>query len=142
STHPLASGYHGFFYHFLDRRNGLRTGDSELSTIDTACLVAGALSAAEYYCRDTEEEEEIRDLAQRLYRRVNWQWALNGKATVSLGWLPEKGFLPTHWEGYDESLLLYILALGSPTHPLQPESYEAFVSHYTWRKVYDYDYIF
>lgn len=74
-----ATGYHGFFYHFLDIKTGLRAGDSELSTIDTACLVAGVLSAAEYYYRDTEEGEEIRDLAQRLYRRVNRSWALNGK---------------------------------------------------------------
>ena len=81
------------------------------------------LTAAAYFDGDAPAEREIRDLADRLYTRVDWQWAQNGGATVTHGWKPESGFLPYRWEGYDEALLLYVLGLGSPTHPLPAESY-------------------
>ena len=142
SDNPKASGYKGFYYHFLDMKSGERVWNSELSTVDTAYLLIGALAAAEYFDRDSEEEQEIRDLADRLYRRVDWRWALDGGATLSHGWRPKEGFIPFCWEGYDESLLLYILALGSSTHALKPGCYEASVAHYSWRDVYGYEYIY
>ena len=134
-----ATGYRGFYYHFLDMQTGKRVWNCELSTVDTAFLLAGALTAALYFDCDSEEEQEIRSLADALYRRADWQWAQNGGATVTMGWKPESGFLPFRWEGYDEALLLYILALGSPTHPLSAESYKAFASTYEWQVIYGHE---
>ena len=120
---PDASGYKGFFYHFLDIETGRRVWQCELSTIDSAFLFAGALTVATYFDRDTADEVEIRRLADALYRRADWNWARDGGPTLTHGWRPESGFIPHRWQGYDEGLLLYILGLGSPTHPLPPESY-------------------
>ncbi len=133
---PDATGYQGFYYHFLDLETGARAWRCELSTVDSALLIAGVLAAAAYFDADTPDEREIRELANRLYERVDWAWAQNGGATVTHGWTPESGFLPYRWEGYDEALLLYILGLGSPTHPLSAESYPAWASTYEWRTVY------
>lgn len=136
STAAEATGYRGFYYHFLDMNSGRRVWQSELSTIDTTFLIAGALAAAVYFDGDSDAEREIRRLADALYRRVDWHWALNGGRTVAHGWHPESGFLPYRWEGYSEALLLYILGLGSPTYPLQPASYEAWTQTYRWKSLY------
>jgi len=136
-----AIGYRGFFYHFLDMETGRRAMRSELSTIDTAFLIIGALVAGLYYERSSEEEAEIRKLADRLYRRVDWGWALNDGATVSHGWLPEEGFLPSRWDAYSEALILYVLALGSPTHGIPERVYEAWTSGFEWRSIYGRDYV-
>ena len=133
---PDASGYKGFFYHFLDIETGRRVWQCELSTIDSAFLFAGMLTAATYFDQDTADEAEVRRLADALYRRADWNWARDGGATLTHGWRPESGFLPYRWEGYDEGLLLYVLGLGSPTHPLPPESYAAFCSTYEWKQLY------
>ena len=133
---PDATGHHGFYYHFLDLRTGARAWECELSTVDTALLVAGMLTAAAYFDGDRPAEQEIRDLADRLYARVDWRWAQDGGATVTHGWTPELGFLPYRWQGYDEALLLYVLGLGSPTHPLPAESYLAWTATYEWRTVH------
>ena len=122
---PDATGHMGFYYHFLDLQTGARAWRSELSTVDTALLLGGMLTAAAYFDGAAPAEREIRDLAERLYARVDWRWAQHGGATVTHGWRPESGFLPYRWEGYDEALLLYVLGLGSPTHPLSAESYRA-----------------
>jgi hypothetical protein len=137
-----SSGYHGFYYHFLDMETGRRAFQCELSTVDTAFLLAGVLVAAAYFEQDSQAEVELRQLADELYRRVDWPWALNGKASLVHGWLPESGFLPYRWEGFDESLLLYVLALGSPTHPLPSESYQAYRATSVWKKVYGYEHYF
>ncbi|MCI0393525.1 MAG: hypothetical protein L0332_15465 [Chloroflexi bacterium] len=142
SEEPDATGYNGFYYHFLDVGSGRRVWQCELSTIDTAFLLAGMLAAATYFDRDTTEEQEIRSLADALYRRANWQWALNGGLAVSHGWRPEKGFLKYRWTGYNEALLLYVLGLASPTYPLPPQSYQAWTETYRWRTIYGYDYLY
>ena len=131
------TGYKGFFYHFLDIETGRRVWQCELSTIDSAFLFAGALTVATYFDRDTPEEVEIRDLANTLYRRADWNWARDGGPTVTHGWRPENGFIQHRYQGYDEGLLLYILGLGSPTHPLPPESYRAYCATYQWKNIYD-----
>ena len=136
---PDATGYKGFYYHFLDMDSGRRAYRSELSTVDTALLMAGILTAAAYFQEDTKEEAEIRKLADALYRRVDWRWALNRRATVTHGWRPRRGFLKYRWEGYDEALILYVLGLGSPTFPLPKESYDAWLSTYSWRKIYGHE---
>jgi hypothetical protein len=133
STDVDATGYRGFYYHFLDVNTGRRAWRSELSTIDTTILIAGALTAGAYFDRDTSREREVRDLAERLYRRIDWHWARNGGVTVTHGWRPERGFLRYRWEGYNEGLLLYVLGLGSPTFPLPEESYLAWTSTYRWK---------
>jgi len=139
---PDATGYHGFYYHFLDMHTGRRVWQCELSTVDSAILLAGVLTAGAYFDLDTTEEKEIRALADKLYRRADWSWAQNGGATVTHGWKPETGFLKYRWEGYDEALVLYILGLGSPTHPLLAESYAAWASTYEWKNCYGYDYLY
>ncbi len=133
---PDASGYKGFFYHFLDIETGRRVWQCELSTIDSAFLFAGMLTAATYFDHDTDDEAEVRRLATALYRRADWNWARNGGPTLTQGWRPETGFLPYRYEGYDEGLLLYVLGLGSPTYPLPPESYAAFCATYEWKQLY------
>ena len=91
---------------------------------------------ATYFDHDTADEAEVRRLADALYRRADWDWARDGGATLTHGWRPETGFLPYRYEGYDEGLLLYVLGLGSPTHPLPPESYAAFCATYQWKQLY------
>jgi hypothetical protein len=133
---PDASGYKGFFYHFLDIETGRRVWQCELSTIDSAFLFAGALTVAAYFDADTEDEAKVRALAKSLYERVDWNWARDNGATLTHGWRPENGFIPFRWRGYDEGLLLYILGLGSPSHPLPPESYRAYTESYEWRNIF------
>lgn len=138
---PDATGYKGFYYHFLDMDSGRRAWRSELSTIDTTYLVAGMLAAAVYFDRDTAEECEIRQLADDLYRRVEWRWALNGGLTLSHGWRPEDGFISYRWTGYNEALLLYVLALASPSQPAPAQSYQAWTESYEWRELYGIEYL-
>jgi hypothetical protein len=133
---PEATGYQGFYYHFLDMHTGQRVWQCELSTIDTAILLSGMLAAAQYFNRDTPGEQEIRQLADELYGRVNWRWAQNGGLTVIHGWKPETGFLDNRWQGYDEALLLYILGLGAPQNRLPDDSYPAYTSTYRWESLY------
>jgi hypothetical protein len=137
-----ATGYKGFYYHFLDMQTGRRVWQCELSTLDTALLLAGVLTVSVYFDQDTEEEREIRSLAEALYRRVDWRWAQSEKGTVRHGWRPESSFIPYQYEGYDEALILYILGLGSPSYPLPEESYAAWASTYEWKKVYDHEFLY
>lgn len=109
---------HGFFYHFVDMKTGKRAMNCEISSIDTAIFIAGALFAAQYFA-----DPATHRLALQLYSRINWVWMCNGNKFVSMGWTPEKGFIPAAWDHYSEGLLLYILAMGSPTHPVPPESW-------------------
>jgi hypothetical protein len=137
-----AIGHRGFFYHFLDMESGHRSWQSELSTIDTTFLLAGALTAGLYFDGADEVEREIRELADALYRRADWQWALADGRAVSHGWKPESGFLEFRWTGYNEALLLYLLALGSPTYPIPSSSYRAWTESYRWKKLYDLEFLY
>jgi hypothetical protein len=139
---PDAAGYKGFYYHFLHMSSGRRAWKCELSTVDTAHLLAGALAAAAYFGGADKEEREIRDIADQLYRRVEWPWATNGGRTLTHGWRPERGFLRYRWRGYSEALILYLLALGSPTHPLPPAGYAAFTSAYRWRRLFGQEFLY
>ncbi|MFZ0212393.1 MAG: glucoamylase family protein [Candidatus Acidiferrales bacterium] len=140
---PDATGYKGFYYHFLDMQTGRRAFQCELSTVDTAILMAGVLTAASYFAGKSEEESEIRELAEILYRRVDWKWALNEGKTICHGWKPESQFLPFRWDtGYSEALILYALALGSPTFPIDPEGYREWTATFEWKKVYDIEYLY
>jgi len=141
-TEPDATGYRGFYYHFLDMQSGRRAWDCEVSTVDSAFLLAGMLAAAQYFQGDTGDERRIRELAQSLYERVDWNWVLAPDGTIRHGWKPETGFIPFEWQGYDEGLLLYVLALGSPTNPLPPSTFAAWASTYEWKSAYDIDHLY
>jgi hypothetical protein len=142
SEQPNATGYKGFYYHFLDMKTGSRVWQSELSLIDTTLLLAGVLTASVYFCGDTSSENEIRRLAEAIYRRIDWQWARGGKATVRQGWKPESGFLHYGWEGYNEAIILYVLGLASPTHSLSHDSFGAWTATYQWENIYDYEFLY
>jgi hypothetical protein len=141
SDEPDATGYHGFYYHFLDMKTGRRVWECELSTIDSAFFLAGALTCGEYFSADTPEEVMIRALAKALFERADWQWFLAADKTIAMGWTPENGFLPYQYDGYDEALLLYILGLGSPGFPLPELSYVNWTKSYQWQNVYGFDYL-
>lgn len=127
------TGYKGFYYHFLDMETGHRFERVELSTIDTGLLMMGVLASAGYFDRADPREGEIRALADSLYRRVDWAWAATPRPPlVSMGWHPESGFIPHDYRGYSEAMFLYVLALGSPTHPIDPAAWPAFTSSYVW----------
>ncbi len=143
STELDATGYKGFYYHFLDMKSGKRVWNCELSTIDTAILIAGVLTVATYFNLDSSGEKEIRDLADLLYDRVDWRWALNGEKTLSHGWKPESGFLKYRWDfGYSEAIILYVLAQGSPTFSIDPAGYKAWSSTFEWKCYYNLEYIY
>ncbi len=126
------AGHMGFFYHFLDMQTGHRFQQVELSTIDTALLIAGALVCREYFDGNDAGEIEVRALVDSLYRRIDWPWASPRAPLVSMGWHPETGFHQLDWKGYNEAMLLYILALGSPTHPVPPAAWPAWTATYAW----------
>ncbi len=143
SEAPGATGYKGFYYHFLDMQTGGRVWDCELSTMDTAIFLAGVLTAQNYFTGEDDAETEIREIAGKLYLRVDWQWALNGRESISHGWKPGTGFLRHRWnKGYSEALLLYILALGSPTFPIHASSYNKWTATFEWKEVYDTAYLY
>jgi len=139
---PDATGHRGFYYHFLDLESGRRIWDCELSMIDTAILIAGVLVAGRYFSADDDDEREIRELAQFLFERVDWPWATHDGPGMFMGWKPGAGFLRYRWEGYSEAMLLYLLGLGSPTHPLPAASYRAWTETYQWENLYDVDFLF
>src|ERR1700681_2262985 len=111
---------HGLFYHFIDIETGERLWNCELSSIDTSLLLCGVLTARQHF-----NDAEIQDLATAIYERVDWPWMLNGGETFSMGWKPESGFLRARWEHYCELMMIYLLAIGSPTHSIPAETWHA-----------------
>src|SRR5437899_8543606 len=139
-----AAGHRGFFYHFLGMKTGQRFEDSELSTVDTAILLAGALFNQSYFNGTNAEETESRRLVDEIYARVDWQWAQPHGHAISLGWSPEEGFLEYDWRGYNEAMMIYLLALGSPTHAVEPEAWTEWTSTYdatSWRTLFGQEFL-
>jgi hypothetical protein len=130
------SGNHGFFYHFLDMGRGYRYGTVELSTIDTALLIGGALFCQSYFTAPDDREAAIRSYAESLYARVDWHWAQADYPLISHGWTPESGFISYDWSGYNEAMLVYLLALGSPTHPVERNAWDTWTAPYRWGRHY------
>lgn len=122
------AGHRGLFYHFLDMKTGTRFGRTELSTIDTALLLAGVLFAQSWFDRDDADEAEIRALADRLHAAADWRWIRPRPPFLSMGWHPETGFIRSDWDQFNEALILYVLALGSPTYSLEPETWTAWTA--------------
>jgi len=116
---------HGWFYHWMDANTGERKWKSEVSSIDTALLIAGMLTAKQYF----HDEAEIVRLATKIYERIDFPWMLNGHPTLlAMGWRPESGFIKSRWDDYSEHLILYLMAIGSTTHPITPDSW------YAWKR--------
>jgi hypothetical protein len=119
----FVAGERGFFYHFVNMQTGERMWESELSSIDTALFIAGVLAVGEYFAGT-----EVDQLAQQLYENVDWQWMTNGRDFVAMGWTPDTGFYPSSWGHFDESMILYVLAIGSPTYPISADIWSS------WRR--------
>lgn len=136
-----ASGYKGLYYHFLDANTGERWRTCELSSIDTTLLMAGILFSQSYFDRDTPREAEIRKLADELYRAVQWNFMQPRPPLIAMGWKPEQGFGRSDYQGYCEAMLLYVLALGSPTHPIDEAAWQAFTSTYLWGDFHGYSHV-
>jgi hypothetical protein len=137
------AGYQGFFYHFLDMQTGLRSGTSEVSIIDTSLLMAGVLFSSEYFNQSTGVESSIRTLAANLYGQVNWPWAQTRAPAICLSWTPESGFSPYDCIGYNEAMIVYLLALGSPTLAVGTPAWSAWTSGYAqcWGTVEGYEFL-
>ena len=124
---------HGFYYHFTDIETGTPFPGSEVSSIDTALLLCGVLTARAYF-----QDAEIHRLATQIYERVDWPWMLNGGTTFSMGWFPDKGFLDARWAHYCELMMIYLLAIGSSTHPVAPSAWTAWTRPTVEYKQYNY----
>lgn len=112
---------HGFFYHFNHVVTGKPMSWSEVSSIDTAILLCGVLTCRAYF-----NDPRIKNLATQIYERVEWPWMLNGGNSFSMGWYPASGFIATRWDHYCELMMLYLLAIGSRTHPVPPSTWDSF----------------
>jgi len=137
------AGYRGFFYHFLDVQTGVRFEDCELSTVDTALLLGGMLFSRSYFGRDDPVEAEIRRAVDTVYARVEWDWAQPRAPLICHGWTPEKEFIRYDWQGYNEAMLVYLLALAAPEHPVGPEAWKAWARHYgdSWGMLYGFEHL-
>ncbi len=139
----VVSGTHGLFYHFVDIHTGQpRWTDSDgVSTIDSALLMAGVLTVRQCFT-----ETQIVTRATAIYKAADWAWFLNDRGLIRMCWTPEKQFVCPRepgsnewdWEGYNEGLILYLLAIGSPTHPVPPESWDKWAATYQWGAYYGY----
>ena len=137
------AGYRGFYYHFIDTGTGERFGTCELSTVDTALLLMGVLHAAAYFGGNHAHEVEIRRTAETLTERVDWPWAQHRPPSICHGWHPESGFIANDWKGYNEAMLVYLLALGSPGRTVRPDAWEAWCSTYaeSWQTFHDHTHL-
>jgi hypothetical protein len=141
NDNPDATGFKGFYYHFLDMQSGRRVWRCELSLVDSSLLLAGILTAGCYF-DGGGNEVEIRALSDQLYQRVDWRWAQNEQETVAQGWKPEYGFLHYGWEGYNEATIVYVLGLGSPSHPLSASSFAGWTCTYQWENLLGQDVLY
>lgn len=142
STDPDATGYKGFYYHFLNMKTGKREWESELSTIDTSWLLAGIRFAVQYFNLNNDVENKIRELGDKLTYRVDWDWTIIKKSKheghqglITMGYSPNEGLGDFGWYGYTEALYLYILAAGTTlSNPMQV--YNEWLSGYDWKEPY------
>jgi hypothetical protein len=129
-------GYRGWFYHFLEMNTALRSPNSELSSIDTALLLAGILYAKQYFDRTTPDETAIRTMVEAIFSRVDWNWMARETNVVSMGWFPPGNFLANNWVGYNEAMILYCLGLGAATNPLPTSAWNRWTNGYSWATNY------
>lgn len=121
--------HRGFFFHFANMDTGERIWDSEVSSVDTAILLCGVLT-----CRAHFQDDTITQLAQSIFDRVEWNWLAEDTSLLSHGWTPEFGFIPSRWDLYSELMMMYLLGMGSLSHPLPNDAWLA------WnRTIFEYD---
>ena len=121
--------HRGFFFHFANMNTGERVWDSEVSSVDTAMLLCGALTCREYF-----QDKDIADLAHAIFDRVDWTWLSEDTSILSQGWTPEMGFIPSRWDDYSELMMMYLLGMGSTAHPLPTDAW------FAWkRQIFEYD---
>jgi hypothetical protein len=121
--------HRGFFFHFADVNTGERVWESEVSSVDTAILLCGVLS-----CRAHFQDKDIDELAHAIFDRVDWTWIAEDTALLSMGWTPELGFIPSRWGFYSELMMMYLLGMGSASHPLKSETW------FAWKRTtFEYD---
>ncbi|HUH61618.1 MAG TPA: glucoamylase family protein, partial [Terracidiphilus sp.] len=121
--------HRGFYYHFANINTGERMWDSEVSSVDTALLLCGVLT-----CREHFKDKTISDLAHAIFDRVDWTWLSEDTSLLPHGWTPEFGFLPYKWDFYSELMMMYLLGMGSQSHPLHSEAW------FAWKRtVFEYD---
>lgn len=135
------AGHRGFFYHFLHMGSGERFETVELSSIDTTLLIAGALFCQSWFDGEHPDEVKIRTIAEELYRDVEWTFLQVRPPRIGMGWHPETGFIHADWRGLNEAAILYVLALASPTHPVGPEAWDAWVADYDWVDFHGWEHI-
>ncbi len=122
--------HRGFFYHFANIDTGERIWDSEVSSVDTAILLCGILTCRQHF----NDDKDIVKLARDIFDRVDWTWLSEDTALLPQGWTPEFGFLPYKWDLYSELMMIYLLGMGSGTHPLHPDAWNA------WKRtIFEYD---
>jgi len=140
------NGYRGWYYHFLEMDSGHRAWKCELSSMDTALLLAGVMDAVEFFSGEGKEERRIGELGRGMVARVDWEWMANGEATLTMGWHPESGFLESRWVGYNEAMILYLLALGARTEGTEAGggpaiSWDAWTRGYRWETHHGQSYV-
>jgi hypothetical protein len=121
--------HRGFFYHFANINTGERVWDSEVSSVDTSILLCGVLTCGQHF-----DDKEIRQLAHAIFNRVDWTWLSEDTSLLAHGWTPELGFIPSRWDYYSEIMMIYLLGMGSASHPLPKETWLA------WKRtMFEYD---
>jgi hypothetical protein len=142
-TLSRAPAEHGIFYHFIDLKTLVPTWDSDVSPVDSSLLLGGIVTAESYFGRPSAPERQLRSLAQLLLDRADWQWAAPRPPAVAMDWSPKRGFAEADWIGYNEAMLMYILAIGSRTHPLPPAAWSRYTGGYerTWGVHRGYEYL-
>jgi hypothetical protein len=121
--------HRGFFFHFANINTGERIWDSEVSSVDTAILLCGILT-----CRQHFHDTDIRELAHAIFDRVDWTWVSEDTSLLSHGWTPELGFIPSRWDFYSELMMMYLLGMGSSSHPLRSDAW------FAWKRtIFEYD---
>jgi hypothetical protein len=141
SSSSSVIGYKGFFYHFINMNTCTRDGNCELSSIDTGLLLAGILYAKQFFTNDDPDEIQIRSLADSIYYRINWTWMCNNSVSLTMGWTPESGFIQARWVGYNEAMILYILALGAPNSTMGISSWNRWTQGYEFKTYYGFTYV-
>lgn len=122
--------HRGFFFHFANINTGERVWDSEVSSVDTALLLCGVLTCKQHFSRDGD----IVELAHAIFDRVDWSWLSEDTSLLSHGWTPEYGFIPSRWDYYSELMMMYLLGMGSSSHPLSSDAW------FAWkRRIFVYD---
>lgn len=123
--------YHGAWSHWINGTTGYTIPFSQKDDggdlVETSFLIQGLLTARQYFNNSTEKENQIRDLITELWEGVDWNWYRKFDFSPYLywHWSPTYGWQMNHRIiGYNETLITYLLAIASPTHPIPAYTYK------------------